>query len=722
MGTKRSRPPNALDDLERASDLSEQLVEAVRRHEEMLRQLTESPVMKAIERQEDALRRLTQDPMTEAMEKHSQMFRRITESPISEALQRHELALRQLTHNPIDKAMEKHAEMFRRITENPISEAMQRYEEALRQLTHNPIDEAMEKHAEMFRRITDNPISEAMQRHEDALRQLTHNPTDEAMEKHAEVFRRFTENPISEAMQRQEDALRGLTHSPITELNESLLHQAQKLTGATTQWHGMFERIANDFRTLVPPPAFDAMERFAESVRLSAPTTPLALNPTVFSTNWDDELAAAVERFRQQAQDIASDPEADLDDVEALVAQADAVSAAASPEARAVMNTYVKYLLIWLLGTLAEDPVKAAAHHALATLIIVLTSLQPVALPQPPKSPALVKSSLIEPAPEFRDGQARAVPGEWQNEDVPDVIKRAGLKATARAVEFFTVNIRNANTRRAYANATMRFFNWCDDRSLELTDITPSVVAAYIEEFQREASPPTVKQHLAAIRMLFDWLVTGQILPTNPASTIRGPKHVVKRGKAPVLSSEQARTLLDSIDTDTIDGLRDRALIGVMIYSFSRVSAAVRLKVADYYPAGKRWWFRFDEKGGKQHDVPAHHLAEAYVDAYLEVAGIASEGSQPLFRTLGRDRKLTDAAMTRTDALRMIKRRAHAAGLPSSICCHTFRATGITAYLLNGGTIEKAQQIAAHESIRTTKLYDRTSDQLTPDEIEKIAI
>ena len=160
-----------------------------------------------------------------------------------------------------------------------------------------------------------------------------------------------------------------------------------------------------------------------------------------------------------------------------------------------------------------------------------------------------------------------------------------------------------------------------------------------------------------------------------------------------------------------------------MVYSFSRVSAAVAMKTEDYYAQGKRWWFRLHEKGGKRHEVPAHHNAEAYMDAYLEAAGHQSEKRTPLFRTAyGHGSLLTAEAMSRTDALRMIKRRAKAAGLPAEVCCHTFRATGITAYLENGGTIENAQAIAAHESPRTTKLYDRTSDEITLDEVERIAI
>tara|TARA_R110002072_G_scaffold303078_1_gene492930 strand:+ start:10922 stop:11518 length:597 start_codon:yes stop_codon:yes gene_type:complete len=198
----------------------------------------------------------------------------------------------------------------------------------------------------------------------------------------------------------------------------------------------------------------------------------------------------------------------------------------------------------------------------------------------------------------------------------------------------------------------------------------------------------------------------------------------VRKGKTPVLTAAEARQLLDSIDCSKIVGLRDRALIGVMVYSFARVSATIGMNVEDCFPQGRRMWFRLHEKGGKHHDVPAHHNAEDYIDAYLTAAGISNEKKSPLFRTVSRNRnrKLTPRRMHRTDVLRMIKRRARQAGLATHICCHTFRATGITAYLENGGLLEHAQRIAAHESVRTTKLYDRTSDAISLDEIERIII
>jgi site-specific recombinase XerD len=173
-------------------------------------------------------------------------------------------------------------------------------------------------------------------------------------------------------------------------------------------------------------------------------------------------------------------------------------------------------------------------------------------------------------------------------ETLPAAIAAAGPRTGERFIEFFTANIRNRNTRMAYALAVRQFFNWGEDRGLQLEAIKPRTVAAYIEQLGADMAKPSVKQHLAAIRQLFDYLVTGGILPSNPAGAVRGPKYVVKCGKPPVLSADQARQLLDSIDVTELSGLRDRALIGVMVYSFARVSAATTMRVDDYFEHGKR--------------------------------------------------------------------------------------------------------------------------------------
>lgn len=304
---------------------------------------------------------------------------------------------------------------------------------------------------------------------------------------------------------------------------------------------------------------------------------------------------------------------------------------------------------------------------------------------------------------------------------IPAIIADAGDDALRRFIEFFTAHIHNDNTRAAYAKAVTQFSTWCEGKSYSLHSLNPVLIAGYIK--QHPGSPPTIKQHLAALRALFDFMVTGGALRFNPASSVRGPNYSMKKGKTPVISAEDARTLLNSISTDSLTGLRDRALIGVMIYTFARVSAAVGMKVRDYYPNGKRWHIRLHEKGGKLHDVPAHHNAVDYLDAYIEAAGIKEAKNTPLFRAFEKKGgSITGEALSRHAALQMVYRRASAAAINGHVCNHTFRATGITTYMMNGGKLEHAQHIANHESPRTTKLYDRTQDDITLDEINRIAI
>jgi site-specific recombinase XerD len=307
---------------------------------------------------------------------------------------------------------------------------------------------------------------------------------------------------------------------------------------------------------------------------------------------------------------------------------------------------------------------------------------------------------------------------------VPALVLSAGEPGTYRFLEFFAAHIRNSNTRVAYFRDVCAFFLWCQRRQIRaLSEIRSHHVAGYIERLGKTHAPPSVKQHLAAIRMLFDWLVVGQIVAHNPASAVRGPTYVVHKGKTPVLLGEEARVLLDSIPTGTLVGLRDRALIALLVYTFARVSAAVQMNGEDVYTQGKRLWVRLHEKGGKEHTLPCHHELEGHLDAYREAIGIAHEKGTPLFRSaMRRTGRLTANRMHRIDAFRMAKRRARAAGILSPIGCHTFRATGITQYLLHGGTLEHAQHMAAHESSRTTGLYDRRKDEITLDEVERIIL
>jgi site-specific recombinase XerD len=306
----------------------------------------------------------------------------------------------------------------------------------------------------------------------------------------------------------------------------------------------------------------------------------------------------------------------------------------------------------------------------------------------------------------------------------PALVAAAGPRAQTRFFEFFVSNIRNSNTRRAYARATGDFLAWCSAQGVaSIAEVQPLHVGAYVEILTREKSAPTAKQRLAAIRHLFDWLVVGQIVPVNPAASVRGPRHVVTVGKTPALDPAEASALLDAIDVATPAGLRDRALIGLMVYSFARIGAALAMKVEDAFVQNSRLWARLHEKGGKRHAMPCHHNLEIYLHAYIDGCGLAADPKGPLFRTIGRGtEKLTATPLPQANAYAMIRRRAAAAGIATRIGNHTFRATGITAYLKNGGTLEKAAAMANHASTRTTQLYDRRRDDVTLDEVERVLI
>jgi integrase/recombinase XerD len=190
-----------------------------------------------------------------------------------------------------------------------------------------------------------------------------------------------------------------------------------------------------------------------------------------------------------------------------------------------------------------------------------------------------------------------------------------------------------------------------------------------------------------------------------------------------MLSSEEATALLTGIDVSRVVGLCDRTVVAVMTYTFARVGAVVALAIEDYYPQKKRWWLRLREKRSKLNEMPCHHKLEEYLDAYITAAGLRDDRKGLLFRSaIGKTGYLSDRPMLRGDVWRMVRRRASDANIETPIGCHTFRATGITDYLTNGGRIEVAQRMAGHFNAKTTGLYDRRNDDISVGEVERIGI
>ncbi|MCB1036165.1 MAG: tyrosine-type recombinase/integrase, partial [Acidobacteria bacterium] len=247
---------------------------------------------------------------------------------------------------------------------------------------------------------------------------------------------------------------------------------------------------------------------------------------------------------------------------------------------------------------------------------------------------------------------------------VPAVLLQAGEATLRRFVEFFGARLRNPHTRQAYGSAWRRFLSWCEAEDLALDKVEPLHVATYIEALGQERSASTVKQHLAALRHGFDYLVSGNLgLLYNPAHAVRGPRVSQLEGRTPVLFEKEARAFLEAIDTSHVVGLRDRALIGLMIFTFARVSAAVAMDVRHIHSPQDSPWIELREKGGKQRRLPLHRRAAVFLREYLEAAGLADQPRAPLFQTTrGRSRELTGRRMSRRDVHAMVRRRARDAG------------------------------------------------------------
>ena len=319
---------------------------------------------------------------------------------------------------------------------------------------------------------------------------------------------------------------------------------------------------------------------------------------------------------------------------------------------------------------------------------------------------------------------SRNLPSSLRSQ-LPEIVSRAGEAAVFAADEFFYGRIRNEHTRAAYLIAVRRFLKWAERRGLELVRITPKDVGQYIDGLRKEnTSVATRKQHLAALRHFFDGLVTRHAILLNPALSVRGERYTVVEGKTPEITVQHARALLASIDTGSVVGLRDRAIIAILIYTASRAGAVATLQRGGFYNAGEQWMLHFDEKGGKSREIPVRQDLEQILFEYLDVAGLRNASKDtPLFRTaFRRTCKLTDHGMYVVDVCRMVKRRLNDASLPTLLSPHSFRVTTITDLLEQGVPLEDVQRLAGHADPRTTRLYDRRQKKITRNIVERISI
>jgi integrase/recombinase XerD len=280
--------------------------------------------------------------------------------------------------------------------------------------------------------------------------------------------------------------------------------------------------------------------------------------------------------------------------------------------------------------------------------------------------------------------------------------------------------IENLNTRQAYKAAWVQFFRFCSGNKLELARVRP-----YHFELWRNlhtGGVATQRQHLAAIRLLFDELLRNGIVDLNPAARVKVPRLNRATSLTPIFEEEEIKSFMDSLEPVSLIEFRDRALFSTMLYTWSRVSAVIALRIEDYYVRKGTRWLRLKEKRGNLNEVPVHSVARDAIDEWLMESGLNSSPSMPLFPAFSKNRELiTSRHMTRINVWRLIQTRARAIGITKRIGCHSFRATGLTAYMNAGGQLDIAQRIAGHSQLSTTKIYDRSKDRVTIEEIEKVS-
>ena len=298
------------------------------------------------------------------------------------------------------------------------------------------------------------------------------------------------------------------------------------------------------------------------------------------------------------------------------------------------------------------------------------------------------------------------------------IVKAAGRSAEFAWEEFFQAELANAHTRKNCLYVVQKFLAWVEGRGLELVRITPGDVGAYIQGL--ELGVPTKKLRLAVLRRFFDRLVNRHACVINPAATVKAERYAVVEGKTPQIDRDQVRALFKSIDVSNLVGLRDRAILAVLVYTAARVGAVAKLTLKSLKHDGTQYSLRFSEKGGKSREIPVRHDLEQFLREYIDAAKI-SDGR--LFRTAVRKTKvLTKNGMTGIDICRMMKRRLKAAGLPGHFSPHSFRVTTVTDLLEQNVPLEDVQYLAGHSDPRTTRIYDRRRRKVTRNIVERISI
>ena len=308
---------------------------------------------------------------------------------------------------------------------------------------------------------------------------------------------------------------------------------------------------------------------------------------------------------------------------------------------------------------------------------------------------------------------------------IPSSAESKRQKTRKTLLNIIEGRIQNPNTRRAYKNAWKKFFEFCSEYKLALDRLEPFHLGMFLR--RHLGGVATQRQHLSAIRLLFDELLEQGVVELNPAARTKPPRLQRESSHTPVFEAAEIKAFLGAIKLECLRDVRDKALFCVLAYSWARVSAVAALNVEDYFERKGTRWLRFQEKRGKIHEVPVHSEAREAVDRWIAASGLGP--SAPLFPAFAPD-KQTFAKDKETNELRHLDRggifwllqaRAKASGLEKKVCVHSFRATGITEYLNAGGSIHIAKRIAGHSQLSTTQIYDHSGDGGMIAAIEKVS-
>lgn len=308
-------------------------------------------------------------------------------------------------------------------------------------------------------------------------------------------------------------------------------------------------------------------------------------------------------------------------------------------------------------------------------------------------------------------------------DDYPAIIRNGGPGACYAADEFFRARLSNPHTRRAYGRMAVRFLEWCDQRELQLRDITPGIAARFIDHLA--PSVATQKLALAALRQFFDLLVTRHAVLLNPFQSVRGPPRGSNDGKTPEISPDQVRRLLAAIDLSRPVGLRDRAVIGTLAMTGARVGAVAKLRLRDLRNYGEYRSLRFREKRGKEREIPLRFDLDRWIADYLEAAGaIGDPPDSGLFRSIDSrfPNRFRRSGLGPWTIRALLKRRLADAALPTFITPHSFRAMVVTDLLQQSVPMEDVQYLVGHSHPSTTQIYDRRQRKVTRNLVERISV